>query len=137
MSHGTLLTTNSVSRSGNVPDENGSVTTTGYLPPNGEPDFRKQDVVQFMSAVKRMDPADIVVSPLAPGEQPPPGPVSTSQPQGDWNVAPIDKYGQNLNAAYDAASYGNTNWDQFNFSTEEMNMFDVYMNNSGYMGYLL
>lgn len=45
--------------------------------------------------------------------------------------------GTNLNAAYDAASYGNTNWDQFNFSTEEMDMFDVYMSNSGWMGYLL
>lgn len=48
-----------------------------------------------------------------------------------------DTVGSNLNAAYDAASYGNTNWDQFNFSTEEMDMFDVYMNNSGWMGYLL
>ncbi|KAK5358074.1 hypothetical protein LTR20_009260 [Exophiala xenobiotica] len=46
-------------------------------------------------------------------------------------------HGSNLNAAYDAASYGNTNWEQFNFSTEEMDMFDVYMNNSGWMGYLL
>ncbi|KIW19662.1 hypothetical protein PV08_00236 [Exophiala spinifera] len=45
--------------------------------------------------------------------------------------------GTNLNAAYDAASYGNTNWDEFNFSTEEMDMFDVYMANSGWMGYLL
>lgn len=44
----------------------------------------------------------------------------------------------NLNSAYDAASYGNTNWDQFNFSAEELNVFDVYMNNaSGWMGYLL
>lgn len=43
-----------------------------------------------------------------------------------------------LNAAYDAASYGNTNWDQFNFSVEELNMFDLYMNNaSGWMGYLI
>lgn len=43
-----------------------------------------------------------------------------------------------LNAAYDAASYGNTNWEQFNFSVEELNMFDLYMNNgSGWMGYLI
>ncbi|KIV84984.1 hypothetical protein, variant [Exophiala sideris] len=66
------------------------------------------------------------------------------QPQGSGNFfassavfAAADTSGSNLNAAYDAASYGNTNWDQFNFSTEEMDMFDVYMNNSGWMGYLL
>lgn len=44
----------------------------------------------------------------------------------------------NLNAAYDAATYGNTNWDQFNWTTEELNLFDVNMTkDSGWMGYLL
>jgi len=43
-----------------------------------------------------------------------------------------------LNAAYDAASYGNTDWDQFTFSVEELNMMDLYMSNgSGWMGYLI
>ncbi|EHY59603.1 hypothetical protein HRR83_001125 [Exophiala dermatitidis] len=54
---------------------------------------------------------------------------------GQWSAS--DKLGSNLNAAYDAASYGNTNWDQFNFTSEEMDLFDVYMNNNGWMGYLL
>ncbi|EXJ78087.1 hypothetical protein A1O3_09248 [Capronia epimyces CBS 606.96] len=54
---------------------------------------------------------------------------------GQWSGP--DKMGSNLNAAYDAASYGNTNWDQFNFSSEEMDLFDVYMNNTGWMGYFL
>ena len=64
-------------------------------------------------------------------------------PGGTWSN--VDRFhpaignqlGHNLNVAYDVASYGNTNWDQFNFSTEELDMFDVYMNNSGWMGYLL
>ncbi|KIV91777.1 hypothetical protein PV10_06283 [Exophiala mesophila] len=44
----------------------------------------------------------------------------------------------NLNAAYDAATYGNTNWDQFNWTAEELNLFDVNMTkDSGWMGYLL
>jgi hypothetical protein len=72
---------------------------------------------------------------------------STPQPQAAYPLPTLPHqrfmmgdgglHGSNLNAAYDAASYGNTNWEQFNFSTEEMDMFDVYMNNSGWMGYLL
>lgn len=54
---------------------------------------------------------------------------------GMWTTP--DKLGSNLNAAYDAASYGNTNWEDFNFTAEEMDLFDVYMNNNGWMGYLL
>lgn len=59
-------------------------------------------------------------------------PTTTSQ-----RYIPDNTLGANLNAAYDAASYGNTNWDQFNFTTEEMDVFDAYMNNTGWMGYLL
>jgi hypothetical protein len=65
--------------------------------------------------------------------------------RGVWNSEDVgsnpviyDNFGtSNLNAAFEAQSYGNTNWDQFNFTAEEMNTFDVYMNNSGWMGHLL
>jgi len=42
-----------------------------------------------------------------------------------------------LNAAYDAATYGNTNWDDINFTADELNAFDTFMNDVGWMGYFL
>ncbi|KIW22930.1 uncharacterized protein PV07_11175 [Cladophialophora immunda] len=96
------------------------------------------------SSILRQDPASIIASAKRmeyPGlgsaaNLPPTRPYTPALlPGGGWTN--VDKFGSNLNAAYDAASYGNTNWDQFNFSTEELDMFDIYMNNSGWMGYLL
>ncbi|KIW83329.1 hypothetical protein Z517_02574 [Fonsecaea pedrosoi CBS 271.37] len=99
---------------------------------------------QRASSILRQDPASIIASVKRmpyPGPEniasaPPARPYTPALlPGGGWSN--VDKFGANLNAAYDAASYGNTNWDQFNFSTQELDMFDVYMNNSGWMGYLL
>lgn len=91
------------------------------------------------SSVLRQDPLQIIASAKAidysgslPGNSSP-----AILPGGQWTNAPDRLMASNLNAAYDAASYGNTNWDEFNFSSEEMNVFDVYMNNTGWMGYLL
>ncbi|OAP63758.1 hypothetical protein AYL99_02985 [Fonsecaea erecta] len=99
---------------------------------------------QRASSILRQNPADII-SAAKMMQCPGPGNATTLPatrpytpallPGGAWSS--VDKFGANLNAAYDAASYGNTNWDQFNFSTEELDMFDIYMNNSGWMGYLL
>ncbi|ETN36896.1 uncharacterized protein HMPREF1541_07883 [Cyphellophora europaea CBS 101466] len=41
-----------------------------------------------------------------------------------------------LNVAYNAASY-NINWDELNFSQQEMNLFDEYMGERGWMGYII
>ena len=41
-----------------------------------------------------------------------------------------------LNAAYNAANY-NIDWNDLNFSQDEMNVFDSYMNDSGWMSYLI
>lgn len=41
-----------------------------------------------------------------------------------------------LNAAFNAANY-NIDWDDLNFSQDQMNVFDSYMNDSGWMGYLI
>jgi hypothetical protein len=41
-----------------------------------------------------------------------------------------------VNAAMNAANY-NLNWDELNFSQDEMNVFDTYMSDQGWMGYLL
>ncbi len=41
-----------------------------------------------------------------------------------------------LNAAFNAANY-NIDWNDLNFSQDEMNVFDSYMNDSGWMGYLI
>ncbi|RMZ78074.1 hypothetical protein DV737_g4043, partial [Chaetothyriales sp. CBS 132003] len=41
-----------------------------------------------------------------------------------------------LNIAFDAANY-NVNWDELNFSQDELNVFDSYMNDQGWMGYLI
>lgn len=89
----------------------------------------QKDTLSIMHAAKSADysnPEDVPLTrPFTPAILP-----------GQWGS--LDKVGtSDLNAAYDAASYGNTNWDQFNFSAEEMNLFNVYMNNSGWMGYLL
>ncbi|KIX01619.1 uncharacterized protein Z518_09345 [Rhinocladiella mackenziei CBS 650.93] len=86
----------------------------------------RKDPVSIIGAAKNTDDSKtgLTMRPFTPAMLP-----------GQWNVT--DRLGSNLNAAYDAASYGNTNWDQFNFSTEELDLFDVYMNNSGWMGYLL
>jgi hypothetical protein len=103
-----------------------------------------QDPGQIASSAKRMDIPGIL-SPSANDSETanlPPQRLFTPAllPGTNWNnseTAGHHASGQNLNAAYDAASYGRTNWDQFNFSTEELDMFDIYMNNSGWMGYLL
>lgn len=42
----------------------------------------------------------------------------------------------NLNQAYNAASY-NINWDELNFSHQEMNLFDEYMGERSWMTYLI
>jgi hypothetical protein len=41
-----------------------------------------------------------------------------------------------LNAAFNAANY-NIDWNELNFSQSELNIFDNYMNDSGWMGYLM
>lgn len=41
-----------------------------------------------------------------------------------------------LNVAYNAASY-NINWDELNFSQQEMSLFNEYMGERGWMGYLI
>ncbi|EXJ73945.1 uncharacterized protein A1O5_02239 [Cladophialophora psammophila CBS 110553] len=90
----------------------------------------RQDTASILASAKQMEyPGNAVnLQPTRPF-------TPALLPGGAWSN--VDKFGSNLNAAYDAASYGNTNWDQFNFSTEELDMFDIYMNNSGWMGYLL
>ncbi|EXJ88469.1 hypothetical protein A1O1_05399 [Capronia coronata CBS 617.96] len=105
--------------------------------PGGDPDSRRnqasdllrKDTTSIFESAKDLGPRTLG-SPLPQSYTTLPGIFP-----GQW-AAP-DKLGSNLNAAYEAASYGNTNWEQFNFSTEEMDLFDVYMNNNGWMGYLL
>lgn len=41
-----------------------------------------------------------------------------------------------FNAAFNAASY-NLDWNDLNFSQDEMDLFDSYMNDQGWMGYLI
>jgi hypothetical protein len=41
-----------------------------------------------------------------------------------------------LNAAFNASNY-NIDWNELNFSQSELNIFDNYMNDSGWMGYLM
>ncbi|KIW65326.1 hypothetical protein PV04_07596 [Phialophora macrospora] len=125
-------------RTGQLPEEiPGSVhdRASGDLAP---------DPAHILSSGKRMDIPEILDP--APNDNPtanlpPQRPFTPAlMPGGNWNNSePVGHHtsGQNLNAAYDAASYGRTNWDQFNFSTEELDMFDIYMNSSGWMGYLL
>ena len=103
-----------------------------------------QDTVQILESAKRMEIPGLLAPEDSTGNvMPSPRPFPAAfMPGGNWDTSTITNagqppLGQNLNAAYDAASYGKTNWDQFNFSTEEMDMFDMYMNNSGWMGYLL
>lgn len=68
----------------------------------------------------------------------PPRSTSRNAPRPAPGHAPVQGLPtSDLNAAYDAASYGRTNWAQFDFSREEMDLFDVYMNDNGWMGYLL
>ncbi|KAJ9610443.1 hypothetical protein H2200_005220 [Cladophialophora chaetospira] len=124
-------------RSGQLSDDEG-----------GSVDLR-QAPVKIVEAVKRMEiPGLLAPTEIAPANDTLPQTLPSHRPytpaflpggiwSGNVDNVPQPSLGQNLNAAYDAASYGRTNWDQFNFSTEEMDMFDVYMNNSGWMGYLL
>lgn len=60
-----------------------------------------------------------------------------SQAQGN----PFSNNGQfhgmsDLNMAYNAASY-NIDWDELNFSQQELNVFDEFMGERGWMGYLM
>ncbi len=90
----------------------------------------QSDPLSIIASAKRASFTRDVPSSSSPSDLPPVLPP----PQ---RIMMDSTLGSNLNAAYDAANYGNTNWEQFNFSTEEMDMFDVYMNNTGWMGYLL
>jgi hypothetical protein len=134
-------------RSGQLPNDDPSVVRVGQQPLSS---VFQQDPVQIFQTAKRMQ----VVPKVGPAGSTAGFPQSQAMsdigkfpaamlPGSQWNTMTPERFpptqhgGQNLNAAYDAANYGKTNWDQFNFSAEEMDMFDVYMNNSGWMGYLL
>ncbi|ETI26154.1 hypothetical protein G647_02931 [Cladophialophora carrionii CBS 160.54] len=125
-------------RTGQLPDEEaggGQDRASSILAQNtGEaiPSAKRMDITGILGPTSNDTPPATLPHqrPFTPG----------FMPGGNWNnveSAGHHQSGQNLNAAYDAASYGRTNWDQFNFSTEELDMFDIYMNNSGWMGYLL
>ena len=55
-------------------------------------------------------------------------------PQNQFNA--MASQTSDLNAAFDAANY-NLNWGDMNFSQDELNVFDSYMNDQGWMGYLI
>ncbi|EXJ56831.1 hypothetical protein A1O7_07175 [Cladophialophora yegresii CBS 114405] len=126
-------------RTGQLPEDE-AAGATSIMPQNPGQGQR-----QAVPSAKRMDIPGIL-GPVSSNDTPTTTlphqrPFTPSfMPGGNWNngetVGNLQS-GQNLNAAYDAASYGRTNWEQFNFSTEELDMFDIYMNNSGWMGYLL
>ena len=61
-------------------------------------------------------------------------PASQLNPQGQYDFAASQT--SDLNAAFNAANY-NINWDDLIFSQDELNVFDSYMNDSGWMGYLM
>ncbi|KIX98988.1 uncharacterized protein Z520_05449 [Fonsecaea multimorphosa CBS 102226] len=116
-------------RSGQLSDDEGQDEQTRRQQTSS---ILRQDPASIIADAKRMEcPSSGTPANLLPTKLYTPALL----PGGAWSN--VDKFGSNLNAAYDAASYGNTNWDQFNFSTEELDMFDIYMNNSGWMGYLL
>ncbi|RMZ88427.1 hypothetical protein DV736_g4352, partial [Chaetothyriales sp. CBS 134916] len=55
---------------------------------------------------------------------------------GDGNADPNAHVISDLNTAFNAANY-NLNWDELNFSQDELNVFDSYMNDRGWIGYLI
>ena len=55
----------------------------------------------------------------------------------DTEFNPYNGMSSDLNAAYDAATYEGTDWDQVDLSANELNAFDYFMNNTGGMGYFL
>ena len=65
--------------------------------------------------------------------------IGNSGTMGPPTSAPYDfaaSQTSDLNAAFNAANY-NINWDELNFSQQELNVFDSYMNDQGWMGYLI
>lgn len=62
---------------------------------------------------------------------------AASNPGGGVETGTFDaSQASNLNAAYNAANY-NIDWNDLNFSQDDMNVFDSYMNDQGWMGYLI
>ena len=125
-------------RSGQLPDDEQGASPEDQSRHQREWSVLRQEPAQILSSIKGMQYQANAQMSGNNAEVPTSRPYTSATPflaGGNW--ANVDKSGWNLNAAYDAASYGNTNWDQFNFSTAELDMFDIYMNNSGWMGYLL
>ncbi|KAI1627499.1 hypothetical protein EDD37DRAFT_263504 [Exophiala viscosa] len=121
----------------NSDDEQGDPVNTERSRRQRQSQIFQAEPMSFLASVKAADLLPTSTSSASGMQQlqdPANYPLPTLPHQ---RFAVADTLGSNLNAAYDAASYGNTNWDQFNFSTAEMDMFDAYMNNSGWMGYLL
>ena len=68
----------------------------------------------------------------------PPGPwvpLSPGMREGGLNDFGASQTSE-INAAYNASNY-NINWDELNFSQDELNVFDNYMSDVGWMGYIL